>query len=230
MTVRVVVVDADFAVAALHRSFVEQLPEFTVVDVVHTGADALAAVRRLRPDLLLLDIYLPDLTGLEVLHRLREEHGPVVDVVVITAAREVETVRTAMAGGVLHYLIKPFTRADLHGRLADYLHHRRLVDESAATPMDQQQVDRLLGAARPAPTVPDLPKGLAPRTLETVSEVLRETSDPLSADDVAERVGMSRVAARRYLEYLADVGRAQVRPRYGQVGRPQHLYSWLRSR
>ncbi len=230
--IRVVVVDDDFAVAALHRNFVEQLPDFTVVDVVHTGADALTAVRRLRPDLLLLDVYLPDLTGLEVLHRLREEHGPVVDVVVITAAREVETVRTAMAGGVLHYLIKPFTRADLHGRLTDYLRHRRLVHESATAPLDQEQVDRLLGGARPAPASTDLPKGLAPRTLEAVSEVLRESAEALSADDVAERVGMSRVAARRYLEYLVEVGRAGVRPRYGQVGRPQHLYSWvsLRSR
>ncbi len=224
--IRVVVVDDDFAVAALHRAFVADLPGFAVVDVVHTGEAALGAVREHRPDLLLLDIYLPDMTGLEVLHRLREDPGSVVDVVAITAAREVETVRTAMAGGVLHYVIKPFTRADLHARLEDYRRHRSLVREAATEPLDQEQVDRLLGATRAVPTAQSLPKGLAARSMEMVVEALRSEPRPMSADDVAARVGMSRVAARRYLEHLAETGRAEVRPRYGRAGRPQNLYSW----
>lgn len=221
---RILVVDDDFAVAALHRSFVDDLADFTVVGVAYTGGEALAAARRLRPELVLLDVYLPDITGLEVLHRLREEQ--VVDVVVITAAREVETVRTAMAGGVLHYLIKPFTRADLHARLEDYLRHRRLVRQSAAEPLDQERVDRLLGAGRPTPPARALPKGLAWRTMETVSTALRSSASPLSAEDVAEQVGMSRVAARRYLEHLASAGAARVQPQYGQAGRPRNLYRW----
>ena len=224
--VRVLVVDDDFAVAALHEGFVGELAGFTVVGVAHTGEEALAAVRRLRPDLVLLDVYLPDLTGLEVLRRLREEGEPAVDVIVITAAREVETVRTAMAGGVLHYLVKPFSRADLHARLVDYREHRSLVRESATEPVDQELVDRLLGATRRPGPSRALPKGLAWRTLEMVSAALRESPEPASAEDVAERVGMSRVAARRYLEHLAAEGRAEVRPRYGRAGRPQHLYSW----
>lgn len=225
---RVLVVDDDFAVAALHRSFVDEIPGLVVVGVAHTGQDALAAVRALRPDLVLLDVYLPDMTGLEVLRRLRKEPGRAVDVVVITAAREVETVRTAMAGGVLHYLVKPFTRADLHARLADYREHRDLVRDSATHPVDQELVDRLLGAVRPAAPPRALPKGLAERTMDTVSEVLRRSTEPLSAEDVAEEVGMSRVAARRYLEHLAAIGAARVQPRYGQAGRPRNLYRWAR--
>lgn len=223
-TLRVLVVDDDFAVAAIHRSFVSELAGFAVVGVAHSGADALAAVRATRPDLLLLDIYLPDMTGLEVLHRLRQEDLEA-DVVVITAAREVETVRTAMAGGVLHYLIKPFTRADLHARLTDYADHRRLVRQAADAPLDQEDVDRLLGGAR-APRTHTLPKGLSERTLQMVSDTLRRADEALSAEDVATVVGMSRVSARRYLEHLAATGAARVRPRYGQAGRPRNLYSW----
>lgn len=228
--VRVVVVDDDFAVADLHRRFVDELPDFQVVGEANTGAKAVETVVALRPDLVLLDIYLPDISGIEVLHRLRKEDLDV-DVVVITAAREVETVRSAMAGGVLHYLIKPFTRAELQARLADYLAHHRLVRDAAEEPLDQADVDRLLGTqlAAPASGGPDarLPKGLARPTIERVSAVLRAGTESLSADEVAEELGMSRVAARRYLEHLVTTGRAQVEPRYGQAGRPRHFYRWV---
>ncbi len=223
MTVRVLVVDDDFAVAALHRTFVEAMSGFTVVGVAHTGAAALTATASLRPDLVLLDIYLPDMTGLEVLRELRT--GPPVDVLVITAAREVETVRTAMAGGVLHYLIKPFTRADLHARLADYDTRQRLVRQTRDDPLDQERVDTLLSAGRPA--APRLPKGLAERTMAGVRRALQASEEPLSAEAVAGELGMSRVAARRYLEHLVTTGAARVRPEYGQAGRPRNLYSWV---
>lgn len=223
MTVRVLVVDDDFAVASLHRAFVTAMTGFTVVGVAHTGADALAATTALRPDLVLLDIYLPDMTGLEVLHELRT--GPPVDVLVITAAREVETVRTAMAGGVLHYLIKPFTRADLHARLADYHTRQQLVRQTQDDSLDQERVDQLLSAGRPA-TAARLPKGLAERTMVAVRRALQSSDEPLSAEAVAHELGMSRVAARRYLEHLVTTGVAGVQPEYGQAGRPRNLYSW----
>lgn len=230
---RVLVVDDDFAVAEIHTSFVEQLADFQVVGQASTGREALADARALRPDLMLLDIYLPDFSGIEVLTRLRAEPELDLDVVVITAAREVETVRSAMAGGVLHYLIKPFTRDELHARLEDYLAHRRLVQASAAAPLDQAGVDRLLGG-RPTTAggtgagalAGRLPKGLARPTVELVSAALRDSPEPQSADGVARQLGMSRVAARRYLEHLVEVGSAQVQPRYGQAGRPRHYYRW----
>ena len=115
----VLIVDDDFMVAKVHAGFVDALDGFEVVGTASTGAAALAEVQRLRPDLVLLDVYLPDMTGLEVLRRVRES-GPPVDVVVISAARDVDSIRSALHGGVLHYLVKPFDRRTFEARLRDY--------------------------------------------------------------------------------------------------------------
>ncbi len=114
--IRVLIVDDDFMVARVHAGFVAALDGFEVVGTASTGAAALEAVQRLRPDLLLLDVYLPDMTGLEVLRRLRADASPV-DVMVISAARDVDSIRSAFHGGVLHYLVKPFDRRTFEDRL-----------------------------------------------------------------------------------------------------------------
>src|SRR3979409_1089935 len=114
--IRTLVVDDDFRVADLHWVYVDRVQGFTVAGRAGTGAEALQRVDRLRPDLVLLDIYLPDMSGLEVLQRLRDDDHPAVDVITITAAREVDSLRAAMRGGVVHYLIKPFLFAPFEGK------------------------------------------------------------------------------------------------------------------
>ena len=218
-----VVVDDDFMVAKVHAAFVERIPGFKVVRVVHTGADALRAAHELRPDLVLLDIYLPDRSGTEVLERLRAE-TPDVDVLVITAAREVDTVRRALRGGVVNYLIKPFEYEALRQRLEHYAAARRhLAEVSAAA---QSDVDRVFGTMTLSKP---LPKGLSAETAELVSDVLREAASDLSASECAARAGLSRISARRYLEYFAGTGRVKVRLRYGAAGRPERRYRWRAS-
>lgn len=225
--IRVLVVDDDFAVAAVHRGYLEQIPGFVVVGEAHRGADAVEAAGALEPDLVLLDIYLPDMTGIEVLHRLRSS-GRHVDVIAITAAREVDTVREAMAGGVLHYLVKPFSLRTFRERLEAYAVHRREVRRHTAdADLRQSDVDRMMQARQRTTTTTPLPKGLSSRTLDLVAATLRDngTAD-LSAVEVADRCGMSRVSARRYLEHLERIGAAVVRPRYGTSGRPENGYRW----
>ncbi|MFI9813347.1 response regulator [Saccharothrix variisporea] len=219
MTVRTLVVDDDFAVAAIHRGFLEALPEFTVVGEAHGGGEALRAVEALRPDLVLLDIHLPDISGLEVLARLRARSGPPVDVIAVTAARELETVRQAMSRGVDHYLVKPFTRTAFLDRMREYLTRRSEVQRLGRW-LDQDEVDQLL-QHRPRS---GLPKGLSAVTLRLVTEALRDSPTDLSAQEVGERAGLSRVSARRYLEHLVAVGKAEVQPRYGMANRPAHGY------
>jgi response regulator of citrate/malate metabolism len=222
--IRVLIVDDDFMVARVHAGFVAAAEGYEVVGTAATGAAALAEVARLRPDLVLLDVYLPDMTGLEVLQRLRAA-GSSVDVVVISAARDVDSIRGALRGGVLHYLVKPFDRSTLQRLLAD---HRALSTElRGGTELAQRDVDRLFGrpattAARPAST----PKGISPETLELVRRALAEAGpEGLSASEASERTGLARVSARRYLEQLAAQHEADVRQRYGTAGRPERRFS-----
>ncbi len=225
-SIRAFVVDDDFAVAGLHRAYLESIPAFDVVGEAHNGAQAMRGVEQLRPDLVLLDIYLPDMSGLEVLRRLRARpNADPLDVVAITAAREVETVLAAMAGGVAHYLIKPFTLAVFQERMLAYAAQRHELELGHALVADQAEVDRILAAPRRSGGN-QLPKGLSEHTLSLVAASLRSAEGDLSAAEAAQRCGVSRVSARRYLEQLVAMDLAVVRPRYGTAGRPENGYRW----
>jgi response regulator of citrate/malate metabolism len=222
--IKVLIVDDDFMVAKVHAGFVRQMPGFTVVGAAHTGAAALEAAERLQPDLVLLDIHLPDISGLDLLQQLREA-VPELDVLVISAAREMDTVRRALRGGIIHYLIKPFSNEDLRERLEHYQHAYRPLATSTSR-VAQEDVNRVFGLGR---AERPLPKGCSAETLQLVEQLLRETDADLSAAEAADRLGTSRVSARRYLEYLSDEGRAAVHLKYGGVGRPERRYAWRRA-
>ncbi len=217
--VGVLVVDDDFMVARIHTQFVERTPGFRVVGVASSGQAALADIARLRPDLVLLDVHLPDMTGIEVLRRLRAD-GDDVGVLVVTAAREADTVRAAASGGAVHYLVKPFDYDDLRVRLESFRSAHLALSGSAAP--GQQDIDAVFGVATPAP-VATLPKGLSPQTADLVASALREAGE-LSAGECADIVGISRVSARRYLEHFVTRGSASVRLQYGGAGRPERRY------
>ncbi|MFK0119616.1 response regulator [Streptomyces sp. NPDC090994] len=215
------VVDDDFMVARIHRAFVERVTPFRVVGAAATGEQALAAVDRLRPGLVLLDLYLPDVFGLDLLPRLRAA-GHDCDVMVVSAARETDTVRAAVRQGVVDYLLKPFEFEDLRLRLERYAVQRGRLLETVVR--GQADVDRVLaGAGGPAPG-PALPKGMSVETAELIERALRDADGTLSASECAARTGVSRVSARRYLEYFHTVGSAEVSLRYGVAGRPERRY------
>ena len=224
--IRVLVVDDDYRVADLHCAYLERVAGFAVAGRAHTGAEAIAQVDRLRPDLMLLDFYLPDLPGLEVLRRLREENHPAVDVIAVTAARDVENLRAAMRSGVVHYLIKPFRLAAFEEKLTSYASATaRLARLREA---DQGEVDRIFGALRAGSgAAVALPKGLSDTTLELVVRTLQDARSGLAATDVASVAGLSRVTARRYLDHLCRLGTAELTMRYGGRGRPEHRYRLL---
>jgi response regulator of citrate/malate metabolism len=221
--IRTLVVDDDAMTASIHRSYVERVPDFRVVGEAHTGRAAVESVRELRPDLLLLDIYLPDISGLEVLRRLREPETPHVDVIAVTAAKDVQTLRSAIHGGVIHYLVKPFFFDTLRERLEAYAALRGRLDRLRDP--DQHDIDHVFSLLRTHGRQ-SLPKGISPLTLELVSDAIGKADGEVSASDVAEKAGVSRGTARRYLEYLAAIGAIQLSLRYGVTGRPEHLYRW----
>lgn len=206
-------------VAKVHAGFVRQTEGFDAVGVAHTGTQALKEVIRLAPDLVLLDIHLPDTNGLELLQRMRDI-SPELDVLIISAAREADTVRRALRAGIVHYLIKPFTLPDLRERLDHYrLTYQPLVSENRSA--TQTDIDQVFGSGRTPK--PGLPKGFSTETLKLVERALASTEGDLSSTETAELLGMSRVSTRRYLEHLADSGSVEVRLRYGS-GRPERRY------
>jgi len=224
VTVRVLVVDDDFMVARIHSRFVEQTPGFEVAGTAHTGAEALRLVEDLTPDVVLLDVHLPDLGGLEVLDRLRGE-GRQVAVVMVTAERGAAAVRAALHGGAMQYLVKPFVHADLADRLRQVATVLEGLGVDGAGETDQAAIDAAFGASRPTapPATASLPKGLSPETADLVLAAVRGSAE-ISASEAGEAVGLSRVTARRYLEHFVETGRAEVRLRYGAAGRPERRY------
>src|SRR6478735_7320584 len=184
----VLVVDDDFMVAKIHTRYLATVSGFRVVGTVHTGTEALAALTELHPDLMLLDVYLPDMTGIEVLRRARQDF-PDVDVIVVTAARELDTVREAMQGGAISYLVKPFEYQALGERLEHYRRTRSALD--AAETADQHQIDALFGlkSGTPAPAQQNLPKGLSRETVLAVRAILTR-DEALSATECAAKIGV----------------------------------------
>lgn len=215
----VLIVDDDFMVAEIHRRFVERVDGFRTAGVVGTGAAALTAAGDLTPDLILLDIHLPDMTGLEVLQRLRAD-GNQVGVIVITAARELDTVRGALHGGAADYLMKPFEFDHLRAKLSAFAARADALDSDGGA--DQSLIDTLFGAPSTTRAAGALPKGLGAETGQLVLTAVRDAGE-VSAAQCAELVGISRVSARRYLEHYLTTGALELRLQYG-AGRPERRY------
>jgi len=222
--IRTLVVDDDFRVARIHAAFVERTDGFEVAGVAHGAEQAMAVMDEVRPDLVLMDVFLPDGDGIGVVRGFaeRQEHP---DFIIITAARDVSTVRAAMQVGAVHYLVKPFGYQALRDRLVSY---RDLRTKMAALGQeaDQSEVDALFGLLRgPASLPSEPPKGHSAPTLELVRNAVRAARGDVSAAEVAEQVGVSRPTAQRYLSYLAQHGVVRLQLKYGTTGRPEHRYA-----
>ena len=222
--IRVLVVEDEPLIAEAHRAYTERVDGFRVAAVAHTAQQAMAALRAHPIDLVLLDLHLPDKNGLDLCRALRAG-GSGTDVLVVSSARDLAVVRAAVSLGVTHYLLKPFTFATFRDKLLSYARYRSQLSNTGPVAA-QHEIDRAFAALHAAP--PDsLPKGLDPGTLDLVLGVLRESAASavgVSAAEMANRIGASRVTARRYLEHLADTGQVVRSPRYGGPGRPEVEY------
>ncbi len=221
--IRTLVVDDDFRVASIHAAYVEKVPGFTLVGQARSAEALVGSIVSLKPDLILLDLYLPDHHGLDVLKRLRQPSSTAIniDVIVITAANDPASVRTAMQCGAIAYLLKPFGFPAFQEKLVAYREMRRQL--TGLHTADQSSVDRLyaslsgdLGnlANRPPSTY----------TLDAIESVLVESETDLSASDVAGRLGVSRATAQRYLSRLEATGVVTMTLHYRATGRPEHRY------
>ena len=210
---RVLIVDDDFHVAKLHAAYVDSVAGFFALPPAGSASLALQSIHSLRPDLVLLDVYLPDASGLDLLHQLD------VDTMILSAASDAASLRTAFRRGALGYLLKPFTSESLSQQLRSYARYRRILSQPGA--LDQDTVERAKRALIPGDVAPSS----RPRSA-TEAAVLESLvpGEQYSAADVAGRVGVSRATAQRYLSSLADDGSVEIQLRYGTTGRPEHRY------
>jgi response regulator of citrate/malate metabolism len=222
--IRVLVVEDEPVALEAHAAYVQRVPGFVVAGTAATGQQAMRALQSGPVDVVLLDMHLPDRHGLDVVRAMRAG-GHRADVIAVTSARDLEVVRSAVSLGVVQYLLKPFVFATLRERLEAYRTYREQLG-SALEVSTQSEVDQVLAGVRAA-TPATLPKGMGADLLAKVSRALRDAEGALSASELGEVVGVSRVTARRYAEYLTDNRLAARGQRYAGAGRPEVEYRWV---
>lgn len=216
----IVIVEDDPMVLEVNKQYIKAVGGFTILGTADHAAKGLELVRRFRPQLLLLDIFLPDQKGIEVLQEMRRLDLPT-DVILVTAARDVETIQQGFRYGIVDYIVKPFRFERIKSSLESYRDMYYRLQEKKN--LDQAEIDDMgLGKVKLAEEI--LPKGLTEITLKQVLLLLVKGKQSYSAEEVAAEVGLSRVTARRYLEYLEKTGKAELELQYGSVGRPVNRY------
>ncbi|MCL6516487.1 response regulator [Alicyclobacillus sp.] len=222
MPIRTLIVDDDFMIARVHAKFISRQAGYLVVGEAHSGGEALRMARDTRPDLIVLDIYLPDMPGLEVLAQLRGG-GAGGDVILITAAKETDIVEQSFRLGVFDYLVKPFDLDRLSVSLRKYSEYRRRL--TGASELDQRRIDDLQKLRWPAAGLKAAAEsGIDPRTLERIAQCVEAAAEPQTIADIAAKVGVSRSTAKTYLDFLVERGDVVEDLQYGAVGRPRRLF------
>lgn len=220
--ISVLVVEDDPLVAQAHGAYVERVDGFVLSGTAHNAQDALRLLKSTPIDVVLLDFNLPDAHGLEVCRALRMARTDV-DVIAVTANRDLASVRAAVSLGVVYYLLKPFTFRALQDKLQRYQDFRQQL-RSEDPLAGQGEIDRAFASLRAASDAA-LPHGLSAETLEAISRAMQR-GEALSSTEVAARCSVSRVTARRYLEHLTDAGVTRRRQRHHGSGRPEFEYLW----
>ncbi|WP_081260507.1 response regulator [Parageobacillus thermoglucosidasius] len=228
--IQVLIVEDDKRIAEINRRFVEKVEGYEVVGIATNEQEGKELVKVLQPDLVLLDIYFPDMNGIQFLKWIRE-HFVNIDIIMITAAREIDTLKQAMHGGVFDYIIKPIMLDRFTETLVKYKKYYHKMHELMKEKewIGQEEIDQLIRRERTSgDTEEELPKGIHRLTLEKVLAVVKQYQDGITAEEVGKLIGASRTTSRRYLEYLVSISQVTADILYGSVGRPERIYKLKR--
>lgn len=225
-TISVLIIEDDADAANIYKQFTDQMERFRVVATASSGEQALQLLKVIQPQLLLLDVFLPDMNGIDLLREIRKQYRGI-DVILITAANDTETVSEAIRGGAFGYLVKPIIVDKLIATLKEYelvrgqLHQEQVVNQDKIDVyFRKNQQPSLLEE----PAKKTYPKGIDKHTLKLVRVTVQEMQGSLSADELSRQVGISYSTMRRYLEYLVSLEEMEVEIFYGNVGRPERKY------
>lgn len=219
-TTRVLLIEDDPMVQEINKQFVEQVDGFTVVGSASNGKTGIDFIKKEKPDLALIDIYMPNQDGITTIKQIRSK-GLDTDVIAITAASDIETVRHVLRLGAIDYIMKPFKFERIKQALMNYQTYQLKLKEKES--ITQQELDTLLFQQNKQEQK-HIPKGLNVLTLEKIISYLKEQNQAISAEEVAEGIGIARVTARRYLEYMEQSGAVKIHIEYGGIGRPINRY------
>jgi response regulator of citrate/malate metabolism len=218
---RVMVVDDDFMIAKLHGKFIASQKGYQLAGTAHSFEESIAMMDMVEPDLLVLDVYLPDRSGIELLRTIRLQNRRC-DVILITASKELEIVEEGFRLGILDYLIKPFDLNQLQTALLKYAKFKSRLTSSST--LDQGTIDDLKKLRISESSAPLNQKGIDTRTLEKIRKCVMNSSEPLSADQIAKMAGVSLSTTRTYLTYMVEEQVLLEEQQYGTVGRPLRIY------
>ena len=219
----VVIAEDDPKIAEIQSRFIDKIEGFEVVGIGNTIAESEEIIDVFQPDLVLLDVFFPDGNGVDLMWKIRQLYKNI-DVIFITAAKEVATLQDAIRGGAFDYVLKPMTFSRFQSTLEKFYEHRHKLED--ITNLDQTEVDQIIHPAQDSVQVDDrMPKSINPLTLEKVEdEVGKIDKDGINAEVMGQQIGISRTTARRYLEFLVSKGKVKPSLVYGSVGRPERLY------
>ena len=219
--ISVLLIEDDPMVQEVNKQMIEKVEDFQVIAAAADGNKGLNIAEKQSPDLVVLDIFMPELDGIQTLNKLRSAEMDI-DVLVISAADDTDTIKKALQYGAIDYIIKPFKFDRLVQALNKYKAFLRQFSRSART--EQQQLDALISQTTDKQYDTYLPKGLNQQTLKQVKSYLAGQTSSVSADETASYIGIARVTARRYLDYMVKVEQAEIHLQYGEVGRPINRY------
>jgi two-component system CitB family response regulator len=230
MPIEVMIIEDDELAAGIYSEFINQVESFKVTYIANNGEQALSILDKYKPQLILLDIYLPDINGIDLLWKIRKLYRDL-DIILVTASNEVDTVKEAIRGGAFSYLIKPVMMNKLLNTLNKYEETTQVLNKRKI--VKQSDVDSLFLSSEYAPKHTDneveLPKGIDKFTLMRIKDKLITLKDSVNATDFSQTVGISHSTARRYLEYLATLEIVEISIHHGAVGRPERKYSYKQS-
>lgn len=220
----VLIIEDDPQVAQMTADFLAQ-SGYRVAGIAGGAEQALEYLRREKVQLILLDIYLPGISGLEILRRLRMEQSQA-EAIIVSAAKDSAQIREAFRMGCVDYIIKPFTYARLSEALNKFQNRSALLKKNC---LNQSEVDRLSGEGCTVvkSETDALPKGIDRNTLQRICEELIERSNAFCVQDIAVALELSRVSVKKYLDFLVGERLLQKTYIYGSVGRPVNEYRFV---
>lgn len=220
-TIRVLMIEDDPMVQEVNKEFIASVDGFVIEAIASNGEEGLQKAKAILPDLIILDVFMPKKDGIKTLQELRRLKINA-DVIVISAAKDKETIKMMLQNGARDYILKPFKFTRIKQALEKYRQYRESLIEEGT--MSQEQLDMLLYAEQAIQRDEVLPKGLNEFTLKEVVTFMQSQQEPKSAEEVAKAIGIARVTARRYLDYLEKTGIIKLDVMYGGVGRPVNRY------